>query len=90
MDREQLERELVRKDKQAVITDCLKIYDTNNKLLKEFADLQKEWLAQKEELKGKRAEIKRLRARKWYSILNTHIAQKLEAKRRRNEQYKKK
>ena len=83
LERDELELELVRQDKQKLITNCLKIFDTNTMLFEQIETAK----GNNEELKkmavelGK--EIDRLRGRTLWEILNERISLKIEYMRKR-------
>ena len=84
--RDELERELVGRDKQALISDCLKIFDTNTML---FEQIQESKIIEKQ-LKAAidllTAEVKRLNARTLWEILNERIQGRIENIRSRRTQ----
>lgn len=73
LDREVLERELVCRDKQALISDCLKIFDTNTLLFEQVRELTAQGLEDKARINGFKKEIERLNARSLWAILNERI-----------------
>lgn len=84
--RDELEHELVGRDKQALISDCLKIFDTNTML---FEQIQESKIIEKQ-LKAAidllTAEVKRLNARTLWEILNERIQGRIENIRSRRTQ----
>ena len=86
LQRDDLERELVRHDKQALITDCLKIFDTNTIMFEQIETLK----AQMEAVEIHRAELKiecnRLAARTLWQVLNERIAWRIEKMKSRRGQ----
>jgi len=86
LERHDLERELVVKDKQTLITDCLKIFDTNTILFEqiETAKMHMDNLGQ--DIVDLKKEIERLKARSLWAILNERIAWRIDKmKKRRTE-----
>ena len=83
--RDDLERELVRQDKQKLITQCLKLFDSNS-MLASIIDGQVEKIrileAEKTTL---RVENDRLDARRWVAVLNESIRKRVVRIRNRNE-----
>jgi hypothetical protein len=67
--RDDLERELVRKDKQAVITDCLKIFDFNTIMYHTKLDNEKQILELVQDKKGLEMQIEVLEARSWFYMM---------------------
>ena len=78
LSREELERDLVRRDKQALISDALKLFDSN-KVLQGIIEGQVEKIrileAEKTTLS---VEVERLDSRRWVQVLNEHIKSKIE------------
>jgi len=86
LERGDLERELVVKDKQTLITDCLKIFDTNTMLFEQLQALKE---AGKEAAKAAEAfgvEIERLKARTFWAIINERIQWRIDKIRQRRTQ----
>jgi len=83
LERDELERELVLRDRQALITDCLKIFDTNTMMFEQIESLKGDNKLLNDLLKGLGKEIDRLKARTLWSILNERIAWRIEKIRKR-------
>lgn len=85
--REELERELVRFDKQKLITQALKLFDTN-KTLQQIIEGQIEKIrildAEKTSLT---VEVDRLEGRKWVQVLNESIERRVKRLKERNKKY---
>ena len=87
LERDTLERELVRRDKQALITDCLKIFDTNTMLFHQI-EAHKERLTQLEaENRTLSVEVERLVARTLWVILNERIKFRIDKIRNRRKSF---
>lgn len=87
LNREDLEREIVNYDKQKLITQCLKLFDSNVGLVDE---LEKMCLSAKnaaEDAIGLRAEKSRLERRTLWQVLNERIALRTEKIRKRNDSF---
>lgn len=84
LERDELERELVMHNRQVLIDDCLKIFDTNTILFEQVEVLK----GQKKQLTLDAVdaikERRRLEARTLWSILNERIAGRIDAIRFRN------
>ena len=86
LERHDLERELVVKDKQTLITDCLKIFDTNTIIFEQAEQLKKDVINATLEMDRLECEIERLKARSLWAILNERIAWRIDKmKKRRTE-----
>ena len=78
LSREELERDLVRRDKQALISDALKLFDSN-KTLQGIIEGQVERIRILEAEKATLSvEVERLDSRRWVQVLNEHIKKKIE------------
>lgn len=85
LERGTLERELVRKDKQALITDCLKIFDVNT-LMFEQSETAKQHIAVLEStILAREMEIERLKARSFWAIINERLEVRIKKIRQRRE-----
>lgn len=83
LERDDLERELVRRNKQSLIDDCLKIFDTNTMLFEQI-ETQKARTAQLEDEKGKLIiQVDMLRQRKWWQLINDRLMWQIEKMRKR-------
>lgn len=85
--RDELERELVMQDKQSLITNCLKIFDTNTML---FEQVEHSKVVIKQAVvtaKILNEEINQLRQRKWWQLINDRLAWKIEKKRERRKSF---
>lgn len=83
LERDDLERELVRRNKQSLIDDCLKIFDTNTMLFEQI-ETQKAMTAQLEDEKGKLIiQVDMLRQRKWWQLINDRLMWQIEKMRKR-------
>jgi hypothetical protein len=76
LSRDELERELVGRDKQALISDCLKIFDMNTML---FEQLE----VSKQTGTMLSVEVARLNSRTLWAILNERIAIRIEQRRKK-------
>jgi len=86
LERGDLERELVVKDKQTLITDCLKIFDTNTILFEQIETAKAHIVDLQSEKEMAAVEINRLKARSLWAILNERIAWRIDKmKKRRTE-----
>lgn len=83
LDRGKLERELVLRDKQALIGDCLKIFDTNTVMFEQMEILKAEAIDAAAAIRGFKVEIDRLNARSLWQVLNERIARRIEKIRKR-------
>ena len=83
LERDDLERELVRQDKQTLITDCLKIFDTNTIMFEQNETFKAQVLDLEQRIKEHQDEIERLRGRSLWAILNGRIAWRIEKMRNR-------
>ena len=83
LERDELERELVLRDKQALIGDCLKIFDTNTMLFEQIEAAKVEL----KQLKSDKQELSDLidvyKQRKWWQLINDRLAWKIEKIRKR-------
>lgn len=85
--RDELERELVMRDKQALITDCLKIFDTNTMLFEQIEAAKLHLIILKGENKKLESEADRLRQRKWWQFIFDRLAWKIEKMRERRKSF---
>jgi hypothetical protein len=76
--RDDLERELVRHDKQALITDCLKIFDTNTIMFEQIETLKAQVKDLEARLDIKRARIYLLEKRTVWQVINTRLQKRIE------------
>ncbi|GAH07839.1 unnamed protein product [marine sediment metagenome] len=83
LERDELERELVRKDKQALISDALKIFDTNTMLFEQVEAAKGNNKILDKMLRDLGKEIDRLKARTLWSILNERIQWRINKMRKR-------
>jgi len=85
LERDQLERELVTKDKQTLITDCLKIFDVNT-LMFEQAETAKAYIKDLEDqLNQANKRILFLECRTVWQVINTRLEKAIEKIRKRKE-----
>jgi regulator of replication initiation timing len=77
-ERDDLERELVRHDKQALITDCLKIFDTNTMIFEQVETLKAQVKDLEARLDIKRARIYLLEKRTVWQVVNTRLQKRIE------------
>jgi hypothetical protein len=85
LNRDELERELVVYDKQKLITQCLKLFDSN-KSLSHIIEGQVEKIRILEaEKQTDTVEIDRLNSRRWVTVLNESIRKRTVRIRNRNE-----
>lgn len=85
LNRDELEREIVNYDKQKLITECLKLFDSNVGLVDRIGELRgvnMELLKQRVEYKEK---ADRLELRTLWQVLNERIALRIEKIRKRRE-----
>jgi hypothetical protein len=87
LERDELERELVRRDKQSLISDCLKIFDTNTMLFEQVEQLKGERNDARAETQALKTEVERLKARTLWSILNERIQWRIEKIRSRRKSF---
>lgn len=86
LERDELERELVVKNKQALISDCLKIFDTNTMIFEQIETAKGNTKVLDDLIRKLGKEIDRLKARTLWAILNERIAWRIEKmKKRRTE-----
>jgi len=83
LERDELELELVRKDKQALINDCLKIFDTNTMLFEQVEAAKGNNDILDKMIRKLGTEIDRLKARTLWSILNERIQWRITKMRKR-------
>ena len=74
LDRDNLERELVRRDKQALISDALKLFDSNRMLQQIIDTRNKKVKDLEDQARGHRLELGDLRNRTWWQVLNQGLA----------------
>jgi phage shock protein A len=86
LERDVLERELVRKDKQALITDCLKIFDTNTMIFEQVETLKAQVKDLEARLDIKRARIYLLEKRTVWQVVNTRLQKRIEKMKSRRDQ----
>ncbi len=79
--RDELERELVRFDKQKILTQCLKLYDTNVELVLKIEAYQTRVKEMEEMVEGLVEKNRELKERKWIKVLNDNIQAKIDKKR---------
>ena len=88
--RDDLERDLVRYDKQKLISECLKIFDSN-KMLRDIVHNRVEQIATIEQDRTSlRVEVDRLKSRSIWEILNERTRIRLNKKKAINQEYKRK
>jgi hypothetical protein len=82
--RDDLERDLVGRDKQSLISDCLRLFDSNLRL-KEIIDQQdhKIDIARKEAERYRQA-FEKQKTKTWVQVLNQTIEEKLKKLKRKN------
>jgi len=86
LERHDLERELVVKDKQTLITDCLKIFDTNTIIFEQVETFKTQVFELEQRIKEHQGEVERLKARSLWAVLNERIAWRIDKmKKRRTE-----
>lgn len=86
--REEIERELVRYDKQKLITECLKLFDSNKQLSFELQNSREVNTATMSSLSNAKVEIARLKARTTWQVINDRLSQRIERIRKRNAKYR--
>ena len=86
LQRDDLERELVRRDKQALITDCLKIFDTNTMIFEQVETFKTQVFELEQRIKEHQTEVERLRERSLWQVLNERIAWRIEKMKKRRGQ----
>ena len=82
--REELEREIVNYDKQKLITQCLKLFDSNVRLVDELGATRASRVILKDEIKELKIDNNRLELRTIWQVLNERIALRTEKIRKRN------
>lgn len=83
LERDELERELTRHNRQTLIDDCLKIFDTNTILFEQVERLKEEKKALTLDAVEAIKERRRLERRTLWQILNERIAWRIEKIRKR-------
>ena len=83
LQRDELERELVTRDKQALIGDCLKIFDTNTMLFEQLEAAKTGLIVLKGANEKFEVKVNRLRQRKWWQLIYDRLAWKIEKIRKR-------
>ena len=84
LNREELEREIVNYDKQKLITQCLKLFESNMGLVNQIGINRESRIILKAEIKELKAENQRLSLRTLWQVLNERIALRTEKIRKRN------
>ena len=84
LNRDELEREIVNYDKQKLITQCLKLFDSNVGLARELGIIRQSHTGLKAEAKELKTENHRLHLRTLWQVLNERIALRTEKIRKRN------
>jgi len=69
----ELEKSLVSRDKQALISDCLKLFDSNQQLGVLLEESQNRVREQEEMIEGLVARNKELKARTWFRLLREKL-----------------
>jgi len=86
LERDELERDLVRRDKQALISDALKIFDSNTILFEKNIAYRHELDVIDKDKTALVVEVERLKARKFWAILNERIQWRIDKIRQRRTQ----
>ncbi len=87
LERDELERELVRRDKQSLISDCLKIFDTNTMLFEQIETEKGRSADLEAEKRALSVEVERLAARTLWAILNERIERRIAKIRNRRKSF---
>lgn len=85
MKRDDLERELVVKDRQALITEALKIYDVNTDLVLKLTKERAKRAAAEKAASGLQGQVNELTARNWIQVMVGAIRNRRDVIRARNE-----
>jgi predicted Zn-dependent peptidase len=85
--RDNIERELVRHDKQKLITQCLKLYDSNVRLADELARLNVVGVEAMKSVNQFKAEVRRLTERTMWQIINERIQFRIDKIRSRRKSF---
>lgn len=85
--RDDLERELVMRDKQALIGDCLKIFDTNTMLFEQVETEKGRTVTLKDEVLKLVTEIDRLTDRSVVSVIFAMIGNRIDRIRNRRKSF---
>lgn len=83
LNRDELEREIVNYDKQKLITECLKLFDSNVRLVDELQtsrDIATIW---KNDITVLQLEVQRLNERTLWQVLNKRIEHRIDKIRKR-------
>lgn len=80
-----LEKELVNYDRQKLITECLKLFDSNKGLIVELEMNTRIGLNLKGEVKDLKAEVDRLKRRKLFGVINDRLDWKIARNKKRRE-----
>ena len=83
-ERYELEKSLVKRDRQALISDCMKCYDTIESLTIQIDSYKERLKVVEEEGKINADEVFRLRTRTIWQVLNERIEGRIDAIRFRN------
>lgn len=86
--REEIERELVRMDKQTLITECLKVYDDHTRIVLEMSATRAALDATDKANRELVDEIRVLERRTWIAVLNDTIRDAVTRKKDINKHYK--
>ena len=84
LNREELEREIVNYDKQKLITECLKLFDSNVRLVDDLLTAREGGKITMEQLTKAKGKIYLLETRTIWQVLNERIALRTEKIRKRN------
>jgi len=87
LERDELERELVRRDKQSLIGDALKIFDTNTMLFDQLETSKVAIKSLEGEKRSLNVEVDRLRSRTLWAVLNERVALRIEKIRARRKSH---
>jgi len=85
LSRSDLEKEIINYDRQKLIDQCLKIFDSNTGLVTELDMMYKVTLQLKAEVKVLKYDVELLRQRKWWQLINDRLVWQIERRRKRRE-----
>ena len=87
LNRDELEREIVNYDKQKLITECLKLFDSNVGLVNELGVTRASRVILKDEIKELKIDNNRLELRTLWQVINERIELRTEKIRKRNSSF---
>lgn len=86
LERDVLERELIRRDKQSLVSDCLKIFDTNTMIFEQVEAFKTKVNELERRIKEHQTEVERLKGRTLWAILNERIQWRIDRMKERRTQ----